>query len=270
MKKLTFGVYGGLAYLSFVAAVLYAVGFAGSFGVPKSIDSGAPVPLGEALVVNLALLALFAVQHSVMARASFKRMWTRVVPAALERSTFVLAASAALALLFWQWRPMPEQVWAVSKPAAIVACRTVFWLGWSVLFVSSFLIDHFELFGLRQAFAGAREKTVLEGTFRTPGFYRYVRHPIYVGFILAFWATPSMSAGHLLFAVGTTGYILLGIWFEERDLIAKFGDSYRSYRRQVGMLLPWRHATRITIAPNAGDRATPTPVGAASRPSGHA
>jgi methanethiol S-methyltransferase len=235
-----FGVlYGFVVYLFFLGTFVYAIGFAGGIVVPKTIDSGAAGPLAEALLVDLALLGLFAVQHSVMARRGFKRWWARVVPEALERSTYVLAATLALALLLWQWRPIAEPVvWQVTDPFARGALQAVFWLGWAMLLISTFLINHFELFGLRQVFARWGRREIPAPVFRTPLFYRHVRHPIYVGFILAFWAAPVMSAGHLLFAIATTGYILVGIWFEERDLIAQFGDRYRLYREQVGMLIP--------------------------------
>jgi len=232
--------YGLAAYLVFLATFVYAIGFVGNLPLlPKTIDSGAGAPLVETLAVDLALLGLFAVQHSVMARRGFKRWWTKVIPEAVERSTFVLAATAVLALLLWQWRPLAEPVlWSVNDPLGRLALQGVFWLGWAVLLISTFLINHFELFGLRQVWANLRGQTLPVPEFRTPLFYRHVRHPIYLGFVLAFWATPQMTAGHLLFAAACTGYILIGIWFEERDLIAQFGQRYQLYRQQVGMLLP--------------------------------
>jgi methanethiol S-methyltransferase len=232
--------YGLVVYLFFLATFVYAIGFVGNLPLlPKTIDSGAAAPLIETLLVNFALLGLFAVQHSVMARRGFKRWWTKVVPEPVERSTFVLAATAALALLLWQWRPIAEPVlWSVNDPVARFILQAVFWLGWSVLLISTFLINHFELFGLRQVWAHLRGQAIAAPVFRTPLFYRHVRHPIYLGFILAFWAAPQMTAGHLLFAAACTGYILIGIWFEERDLIAQFGQRYRVYREQVGMLVP--------------------------------
>jgi protein-S-isoprenylcysteine O-methyltransferase Ste14 len=231
--------YGLVVYVFFLATFVYAIGFVGNLFVPKGIDGGAAVPLVEALIVDVHLLALFAVQHSVMARRGFKRWWARIVPAFVERSTYVLAATLALALLLWQWRPIAEPViWHVESPLARVVLWAVFAVGWAVLLISTFLINHFELFGLRQVFARLLGRQIPAPEFRTPLFYRHVRHPIYLGFVLGFWATPHMSAGHLLFAAAATGYILIGIWFEERDLIAQFGERYRLYREQVGMLWP--------------------------------
>jgi len=231
--------YGLVVYVFFLATFVYTIGFVGGVGVPKTIDSGPSGPLAPALVVDVLLLGLFAVQHSVMARRTFKRWWTRIIPPATERSTFVLASTLVLALLDWQWRPIAQPVvWDVGPGAAAVVLQALFWLGWAVLLASTFLINHFELFGLQQVYASLTGREIPAPEFRTPLFYRYVRHPIYVGFLLAFWAAPVMSAGHLLFSIACTGYILIGVWFEERDLVAQFGDRYRAYRAQVGMLVP--------------------------------
>ena len=238
--------YGAVAYLLFLGTILYAIAFVGNLPVPKTIDSGEIGSPAVAVAVNALLLGLFAIQHSVMARPAFKRWWTRFVPPAVERTTYVLLASLILILLFWLWRPIPQTIWSVTDPAGVAALQVIFWAGWGIVFLSTFLINHFELFGLRQVYARLVGQTLPEPAFRTPLFYKLVRHPLYFGFLLAFWATPTMTAGHLLFAIGTTGYILLGIYLEERDMIGLFGDQYRRYREQVSMLipLPWRHTLK--------------------------
>jgi methanethiol S-methyltransferase len=230
--------YGIVAYLVFLVSFLYAIGFAGNIFVPKSIDSGEPGPVAEALIVNTLLLGLFAIQHSVMARQGFKRWWTRLVPASAERSTYVLLASLVLLLLYWQWRPIPDPVWTVESPIAVTVLQATFWLGWGIALASSFLISHFELSGLSQVLARLRDRELPPPAFKAPFLYRRVRHPLYLGFLLAFWATPAMTVGHLLFAAATTAYVLIAIQLEERDLIHAFGDQYRRYREEVGMLIP--------------------------------
>jgi methanethiol S-methyltransferase len=240
MLKFMAFLYGLVAYLTFFATILYAIGFVSGLVVPKTIDTGSDRPATEALVVNLLLMSLFAVQHSLMARKQFKQWWTQYVPKSVERSTYVLFASLTLALLFWQWRPMPAIVWQVDNPDIAVTIATVSLLGWVIVFTSTFLINHFELFGLHQVASHLAGRDMPAPRFRTPLYYKFVRHPIYLGFIIAFWAAPTMSVGHLLFAAVTTVYIFVGIFLEERDLVDLFGDEYRHYRKRVSMLLPWR------------------------------
>jgi protein-S-isoprenylcysteine O-methyltransferase Ste14 len=230
--------YGGMSYVLFLGTFLYAVAFVGNLPVPKTIDSGEAGPLVPSLIIDALLLGLFAIQHSVMARPAFKRWWTRLVPQPIERATYVLFASLALVLLYWQWIPIRTPVWSLMHPIAVAAMQSMFWIGWGLVLLSTFLINHFELFGLRQVYARLRGRTLPAPVFKAPFLYKRVRHPIYLGFLLAFWAAPYMTVGHLLFAAATTGYILIGIALEERDLIELFGDQYRRYREQVSMLVP--------------------------------
>ena len=239
MGRLLSLLYGVVVYLAFLGVFLYAIAFVGGFGVPKTVDTGASGSMGMAVAMNLGLLLLFAVQHSVMARDWFKERWTKVVPKHLERSTYVLAATAVLALIMWGWRPIPEIVWSVEGPGATVLWG-VFTAGWAVVLISTFLIDHFDLFGLRQVWSHFRGRSYRHPDFQTPAFYRYVRHPLYLGFLMGFWAIPEMTAGHLLFAAATTGYILVAVRFEERDLLRYHGEAYARYRERVPMILPWR------------------------------
>jgi methanethiol S-methyltransferase len=232
--------YGAVTYVFFFVTFLYAIGFVEGMVVSKTIDSGAPGPTIRSLIVNLVLMSIFAVQHSVMARPQFKRWWTKFVPPSVERATYVLFASLALALLIWQWQPIPAVVWQIADPHFAMAATGLSFIGWLIVLTSTFLINHFELFGLHQVANNLAGRTMPAPHFRTPLFYRFVRHPIYLGFIIAFWAAPTMTQGHLLFAAVTTAYIFVGIWLEERDLVDLFGDEYRRYRQRVAMLLPWR------------------------------
>jgi protein-S-isoprenylcysteine O-methyltransferase Ste14 len=240
MGRIVGFLFGLVAYLVFLPTLLYAIGFVTGVGVPKTIDDGPVVPVIEALIVNLSLLSLFAVQHSGMARKPFKRWLTQFVPASVERSVYVLLASLALILLLWQWRPIPAVVWQVTNAHVAMTMTALSLTGWLLVLFSTFLINHFELFGLHQVAANLAGRTMPAARFKTPVLYKFVRHPIYLGFIIAFWATPVMTVGHLLFAAVTTAYIFVGIALEERDLIQLFGEEYKRYRAQVGMLAPFR------------------------------
>jgi protein-S-isoprenylcysteine O-methyltransferase Ste14 len=234
--------YGVVAYAVFFCTFLYAIGFVEGLLVPKAIDDGAVGPLVPALIVNLLLMSVFAIQHSVMARQGFKRWWTQFVPKSIERSTYVLLASLALVLLFWQWQPIPQVVWQITDPVLATTIMALSFVGWLLVLFSTFLINHFELFGVHQVVNNMRGHDMPAARFKTPVLYKVVRHPIYLGFIIAFWVAPTMTFGHLLFAAVTTAYIMVGIALEERDLIELFGDEYRRYRERVSMLVPWRRS----------------------------
>jgi methanethiol S-methyltransferase len=238
-KRILFFAYGSLSYLIFLGTFLYAVCFVGAFGVPRTLDGAASGQLGLSFAIDTGLLALFAVQHSVMARKWFKDWWTRTVPKPIERSTYVLLSSLALILLFWQWRPLGVVVWSVEDPVGRLALQVLFAFGWGLVLVSTFLINHFDLFGLRQVWLYLRGRSDKTVRFMTPGPYRLVRHPLYAGWLFAFWMTPVMTLAHLLFSVATTAYILLAIQFEERDLVREHGERYEAYRRSVPMLVPF-------------------------------
>jgi len=236
-KKLAF-LYGIVCYVLFLGAFLYAIGFVENFGVPKTLDSGQAGALLPSLLIDLLALGIFAIQHSVMARPVFKRLWTKVVPEPVERSTYVLFASAVLIAIFWLWRPLPGVVWSVEETGWAGMLTGLSFAGWGIVLVSTYMISHTHLFGLKQAYAHLRGESLKPPKFQVTGFYRYIRHPIMAGFLVAFWATPRMTVGHLLFAAATTGYILIALQLEERDLLAHFGNRYRAYREQVPKLVP--------------------------------
>ncbi len=250
LKRIAVFVYGVASYALFFGTFLYAIGFIGNFFVPKTIDGTPEVPFGEALLINLALLSLFAIQHSVMARLGFKRWWTRIIPKPAERSTYTLLSSLALILMFSMWQPLGGVVWDVQDSVGQIVLYTLFGLGWGLVLLSTFLINHFDLFGLRQVWLYLRGKEYTPLAFRTPSLYKYVRHPLYVGWLFAFWATPTMTVTHLLFAVVTTAYILFAIRLEERDLVGEHGPKYEAYRKRVPMLVPSFKSRRLQEAVN--------------------
>ncbi|GAB3829799.1 methanethiol S-methyltransferase [Dactylosporangium cerinum] len=238
LRKAFVLIYGATAYLAFLATLLYTIGFLAGVAVPKGIDDGAAGPAWRALLVDAALLTLFAAQHSVMARPWFKRWWTRFVPTSVERSTYVLASTAVLALLLWQWQPLPAEVWSVGPSWARAVLWAVYALGWIVLIFSTFAVGHFDLFGLRQILDRARDRAYAEPEFREPLIYRLVRHPLMVGFLIAFWAAPDLSVGRLVFALAASGYIMVGVRLEEHDLRAQLGEPYERYLRRVPRFVP--------------------------------
>lgn len=240
MSRLVALLYGLAAYLIFFLTFLYAIGFVSGLVVPKSIDSAAVAGLAESIILDVLLMSVFALQHSVMARKSFKTWWSQFVPTSIERSTYVLLASLALILLFWQWRPIPVVLWRIEDPRWAMAVQGLSFCGWLLVLLSTFMINHFELFGLHQVFVNLAKKAMPEPRFKAPALYKLVRHPIYLGFIIAFWAASAMTIGHLLFAAVTTAYIFVGIFLEERDLVGLFGHEYLSYRAGVRMLIPLR------------------------------
>jgi len=239
MKKILFLLYGVIAYFAFFGTILFAIGFVGNLFVPKTIDGRPGLPFSQALLINSSLLLLFALQHSIMARPAFKSWWTKFVPEPIERSTFVLLASLCLILMMWQWQPIGGVVWSIESEVVKTILLATYLLGWSIVFISTFLINHFDLFGLRQTWLYFRGKSYTPLPFRVPLFYRFVRHPLYLGFLVAFWSTPVMTAAHLLFALLTTGYILTAIKFEEKDLVMHFGEKYLNYKRWVPRIIPF-------------------------------
>jgi methanethiol S-methyltransferase len=239
MKKTLITLYGLISYFIFFLSFLYAIGFVGNILVPKSIDTGESAPIVISLLINILLLTLFAVQHSVMARPAFKRWLTKLIPEVIERSTYVLLSSLILLLLYWLWQPMPSIIWNVNSSIGSIILISLFWLGWLIVLASTFLINHFELFGLRQIYINFKGQEYSHLEFKIIGLYKLCRHPLMLGFIIAFWATPTMSAGHLLFAAVTTAYIFVALQFEERDLIGFFGDTYKNYQDKVPMIFPF-------------------------------
>lgn len=239
MKRYLIFLYGLICYVLFFGTFLYAICFIGGIFVSKTIDSGTAGPVGQAIFIDALLLGLFAIQHSVMARPAFKRWWTKIVPKSMERSTYVLFSSLALILLFWQWQPIGGVIWSVQAYWAQVLIRAIFACGWFILLTGTFMISHVHLFGLQQVYENLQKKPVSNPKFMQPGYYKYIRHPLMLGFIIGFWATPIMTTGHLLFAAAATGYILVALQLEERDLVHYFGEKYLEYKRRVPMFIPF-------------------------------
>ena len=238
MGKIISFLYGVIGHVGFLLVFMYLVGFLANFAVPKSVDSGETGPFGQALLINVLLLAIFGVQHSVMARQGFKQWWTKIVPKHIERSTYVVISDLLVILLIWQWRPMTGVIWNVEHPTGRIVLWTLFGLGWAIIVLASFMINHFDLLGTRQVYLHLQGKEYTILPFKVTGFYKYIRHPLMLGWITAFWSTPNMTVGHLVFAIGTTVYILIAIQIEEKDLVKFHGESYKTYQRQVGMILP--------------------------------
>lgn len=239
MNRFLFLMYGIASYIIFFVTFLYSIGFVGNFTVPKSIDSGTTGSFVPSLLINLLLLSIFAVQHSVMARPAFKSWWTRIIPPPIERSTYVLLSSLALVLLFWQWQPITMAVWEIEDMSGRYVLWALFWIGWLIVLLSTFLINHFDLFGLRQVYLYLKNQESSGSGFKTPFLYKFVRHPIMLGFIIAFWATPDMTVGHLIFSIVTTIYILVALQFEEHDLVKYHGAEYQEYQKGVPMIIPF-------------------------------
>ena len=238
MGRIVVFVYGLICYFAFFGTILYAIGFTENMVVPKNIDDGTIGPMGKSILINVLLLGAFAVQHSIMARPAFKAKWTKIVPWSIERSTFVLLASGLLCLMFWQWRPMTTALWSIDQPVLRHGLHGISFLGWAMVFYSTFIINHFDLFGLRQVFLYLKGKEYTDLKYAERSLYKLVRHPLYLGFITAFWFTPEMTQGHLLFAAVTTAYILVAIQLEERDLMKGLGQDYVDYRKRIPMILP--------------------------------
>ncbi len=253
-------VYGAFCYLTFLIAALWAIGFFGNMFVPKTIDTGPGASFVNAALIDALLLGLFALQHSVMARSAFKKWWTRIIPSSIERSTYVLFASLLLLLLYWQWLPIPGTIWNVEQTAGGVFLQALYWIGWLIVFLSTFLISHFDLFGLRQVYLNWRGVGYTHVGMKTPVLYKLVRHPLMLGFLIVFWATPHMTVGHLFFSLATTGYVLVGISLEERDLLAAHGEAYRRYQQRVSMLLPVPKKQRISADRNSKPGSCPPGV----------